>query len=88
LPELKWPRHEVIYAPTSSVEFKKAWSCASTASYAFKTQHCIASSFLYDKTMKINGIKQFDIINVRNHVRRRKGEKVNLSLSRHEGIGE
>jgi hypothetical protein len=42
----------------------------------------------YNKTVKINGISQFDIINVRNHVRRRKGEKVNLSLAVHEGIGE
>lgn len=36
--------------------------------------------------MKINGIKQFDIINARNHVRRRKGGKVKLSLAVHEGI--
>jgi len=43
--------------------------------------------FFYNKTLKINGIKQFDIINVRNHVRRRKGEMVNLSLAVREGIG-
>jgi len=37
--------------------------------------------------MKTTGIKQFDIINIRNHVRRQKGEKVNLSLAVHEGTG-
>lgn len=42
--------------------------------------------FFYITTMKINGIKQFDIINARNHVRRRKGGKVKLSLAVHEGI--
>ena len=34
--------------------------------------------------MKINGIKQFDIINARNHVRRRKGK---IAFAVHEGIG-
>jgi hypothetical protein len=52
------------------------------------SKHNIALQiFFYNKTLKINGIKQFDIINIGNHVRRRKGEKVKLSLVVHEGIG-
>jgi len=52
------------------------------------SKHNIALPIVfYNKTKKINGIKEFDIINVRNHVRRRKGGKVNLSLAVHEGIG-
>jgi hypothetical protein len=83
---VKLPRHEVIYASTSSVEFKKTWSCTSTAPYALKHNIALPVVF-YNKTMKINDIKQFYIINVINHVRRGKGEKVNLSLAVHEGIG-
>jgi hypothetical protein len=63
----------------------KAWSCTSAAPYAFKT-HYIANSF-YNKTLKINGIKQFDIINISKHVRCRKGEKVKSALAVREGIG-
>jgi hypothetical protein len=51
------------------------------------SKHNIALPIFFYKTKKINGIKEFDIINVRNHVRRRKGGKVNLSLTVHEDIG-
>jgi len=49
------------------------------------SKHNIALPIVfYNKTMKINGIKQFDIINARNHVRRRKGK---IAFAVHEGIG-
>ena len=51
------------------------------------SKHDIALLIVFYNKMKINGIKQFDIINVRNHIRRRKGEKVKLSLAVHEGLG-